>query len=145
MTVVGRAACGLMARTATDTVDLRKGADVVARTALRDVPEGTAGKVTMVTGLTWIRYWVRFDNGISLGTIDRKRLATPEEWQRFLDGDEEVEGTVATPVATPVAVSADGGGAEEADSAGGATTTNGTYVPQKHIDRAKAARARLST
>ncbi|MBA3281199.1 MAG: hypothetical protein H0U29_03115, partial [Acidimicrobiia bacterium] len=50
-----------MAKTATASVDLRKGAKVVARTALRDVPEGTAGKVTMVTGLTWIRYWVRFE------------------------------------------------------------------------------------
>ena len=126
-----------MATTATASADLRKGAKVVARTALRDVPEGTAGKVTMVTGLTWIRYWVRFENGVSLGTIDRKRLATPEEWQRFLDGDEEE-------VADSGDASADAAGAEEADSEGGATTTNGTFVPQKHIDRAKAARARLA-
>ncbi|MBA3283190.1 MAG: hypothetical protein H0U29_13265 [Acidimicrobiia bacterium] len=91
----------------------------------------------MVTGLTWIRYWVRFENGVSLGTIDRKRLATPEEWQRFLDGDEEE-------VADSGDASADAAGAEEADSEGGATTTNGTFVPQKHIDRAKAARARLA-
>lgn len=127
-----------MAKTATASGDLRKGAKVVARTALRDVPEGTAGKVTMVTGLTWIRYWVRFENGVSLGTIDRKRLATPEEWQRFLDGDEEVA------VADTGDASADAAGAEEADSEGGATTTNGTFVSQKHIDRAKAARARLA-
>lgn len=126
-----------MAETATTQVDLRKGAKVVARTTLRDVPEGTAGKVTMVTGLTWIRYWVRFDNGVSLGTIDRKRLATPEEWQRFLDGDEEVK------VANSGEASADDGSAGESDD-GGATTANGTFVPQKHIDRAKAARARLT-
>lgn len=126
-----------MVKTATARADLRKGARVVARTTLRDVPEGTAGRVTMVTGLSWIRYWVRFENGVSLGTIDRKRLATPEEWKRFLDGDEEVEDTG----------SAEAAGADEAaegdDDSGGATTANGTFVAQKHIDRAKAARARL--
>ena len=126
-----------MAKTATVSTDLRKGAKVVARTDLRDVPEGTTGKVTMVTGLTWIRYWVRFDNGVSLGTIDRKRLATPEQWKRFLNGDEEIE------EAGPATSSADDAGADDGEAAGGATTSNGTFVSQKHIDRAKAARARL--
>ncbi len=127
-----------MAKTDTASRDLRKGAKVVARTALRDVPEGTTGKVILVAGLTWIRYWVRFDNGISLGTVDRKVLATPEEWQRFLAGDEEV--------ATSDAASSDDDGASDAggDDAGGVTTPNGTFVSQKHIDRAKAARARLA-
>ncbi len=126
-----------MATMTTSPNDLRKGAKVVARIDLRDVPAGTTGKVSMVTGLTWIRYWVRFDNGVSLGTIDRKRLATPAEWQRFLDGDEE---EVVTAEADDVA--ADAGAGAEAD-AGGVTTPNGTFVAQKHIDRAKAARARL--
>ncbi|HEX2577373.1 MAG TPA: hypothetical protein VHK88_13545 [Aquihabitans sp.] len=124
-----------MAKT-TVSNDLRKGAKVIARTALRDVPEGTPGKVSMVTGLTWIRYWVRFDNGVSLGSIDRKRLATPEEWRRYVDGEEE-----APDAAGDADAAADDGVAE--DEAGGATTPNGTFVPQKHIDRAKAARARL--
>jgi hypothetical protein len=127
-----------MAKTDTASRDLRKGAKVVARTALRDVPEGTTGKVILVAGLSWIRYWVRFDNGISLGTVDRKVLATPEEWKRFLAGDEEV--------ATSDASSSDDDGAGDAgaDDAGGVTTPNGTFVSQKHIDRAKAARARLA-
>lgn len=127
-----------MAKTDTASRDLRKGAKVVARTALRDVPEGTTGKVILVAGLTWIRYWVRFDNGISLGTVDRKVLATPEEWQRFLAGDEEVATSDGASAADEGA--ADAGG----DDAGGVTTPNGTFVSQKHIDRAKAARARLA-
>lgn len=126
-----------MAKTATTSKDLRKGAKVVARTDLRDVPEGTKGKVTMVTGLTWIRYWVRFENGVALGSIDRKRLATPEEWERFLNGDEELEVVGVDDAA------GDEGAADEADG-GGVTTPNGTFVSQKHIDRAKAARARLT-
>lgn len=127
-----------MAKTDTASRDLRKGAKVVARTGLRDVPEGTPGKVILVAGLTWIRYWVRFDNGISLGTVDRKVLATPEEWKRFLAGDEDV-------VSSETASSNDeGAGDAGADEGGGATTPSGTFVPQKHLDRAKAARARLA-
>lgn len=128
-----------MAKTETVSDQLRKGAKVVARTELRDVPEGTAGKVSMVTGLTWIRYWVRFDNGVSLGSIDRSRLATADQWKRHLAGEDVFAET------GPAAETADEGGAAEADGGGGGVTTpNGTFVSQKHIDRAKAARARLT-
>jgi len=128
-----------MAKTASASKDLRKGAKVVAREALRDVPEGTTGKVILVAGFSWIRYWVRFDNGVSLGTVDRKVLATPEEWKRFLDGDEEVASAGAL-----ASADGDGGGADDADDGGGKTTANGTFVPQKFLDRAAAARARLA-
>ena len=128
-----------MAKTDIAPDQLRKGAKVVARTELRDVPEGTAGKVTMVTGLTWIRYWVRFDNGVSLGSIDRKRLATADQWKRHLDGED-----VFAEVGPVDAAADDGAGAAEAVGEGGVTTPNGTFVSQKHIDRAKAARARLT-
>lgn len=126
-----------MAKTATADKDLRKGAEVVARVPLRDVPEGTVGKVTMVTGISWIRYWVRFENGISLGSINRAKLATPEEWRRHLAGEDE-----------PEAVDDEAGGeaegaADDAGSGGGVTTPSGTLVPQKFIDRSKAARERL--
>ena len=127
-----------MAKTATAPGTLSKGTKVVARTDLRDVPTGTTGKVSMVTGLTWIRYWVRFDNGVSLGTIDRKRLATKDEWQRIQDGFDD-----SADEATPADGAADSGAADESDG-GGVTTPNGTLVPQKFIDRAKAARARLA-
>ena len=62
---------------------------MIARTDLRDVPEGTKGKVVLVNGLTWIRYWVRFENGISMGSVNRANLATPAEWQRHLNGEDD--------------------------------------------------------
>lgn len=126
-----------MAKTATAPMQLHKGAKVVARTALRDVPEGTTGKVSMVSGLSWIRYWVRFDNGVSLGTVDRKALATPDEWKRFLAGDEEGPATEAA--GSDEATEADAG----ADDGAGKATPSGTIVPQKLLDRAAAARVRL--
>lgn len=41
---------------------------------LRGVPPGTPGVVTHVSGLSWIRYRVRFANGAELNLIDAKHL-----------------------------------------------------------------------
>ena len=95
-----------------------------------------AGKVIVVNGFTWIRYWVRFENGEVLGSISRDKLATKQDLQDKANG--VVSGAVEA---------GDDAGADAAagdDSSGGVTTPNGTFVPQKHIDRAKAARARLT-
>jgi hypothetical protein len=42
---------------------------------LEGVPAGTKGTVLMVTGLSWIRYRVRFDNGVELSLLDGEHLA----------------------------------------------------------------------
>ena len=123
-----------MAKTATP--NLRKGDKVVTTADLRNVPEGTAGKVIVVNGLTWIRYWVRFDNGEVLGSISRDKLATKQDLADQANG---------VGLATADDGAGDGAGeAVAADDTGGVTTPNGTFVSQKHIDRAKAARARLT-
>ena len=114
---------------------LRKGAKVTATTDLRGVPEGTTGKVMMVAGLTWIRYWVRFDNGVSLGSISRDKLATKK------DLEAEAAGLVTDEVDEDEAGDGEGGGGGATD---GVTTPAGTFVPQKFLDRAAAARARLA-
>jgi len=49
-------------------------ARVTAAHDLDGVPAGTAGKVVMVTGLSWIRYRVRFDNGVELNLLDGRHL-----------------------------------------------------------------------
>jgi hypothetical protein len=47
---------------------------VVAAAPLVGVPEGTGGRVATVNGFRWRRYWVTFDNGIELGSLDRAQL-----------------------------------------------------------------------
>jgi hypothetical protein len=126
--------------TATDSKLLSKRAKVVARNDLRDVPEGTKGRVQLVNGFTWVRYWVLFDNGVWLGSIDRKELATEDEWKRFQAGDVDVFGDEA---AAGGGEASEDAAAGEADSGGGKTTPSGTFVPQKFLDRAAAARVRL--
>ncbi len=115
---------------------LRKGDKVICAAELREVPEGTAGKVVLVVGLSWIRYWVSFENGVSVGSINRKHLATPAQWRRRLEGGDEA-------VATDDGAAADGGD-DAGDGGGGGYTHNGVLVPQLLIDRSKAARERLA-
>ncbi len=113
---------------------LRKGDSVVAAADLRGAPIGTEGRVSMVAGLSWIRYWVRFENGTEMGSINRSKLATPHEWERRHD----------EPVAVTATAEGDGDGAEVEAASGGGVEVNGAVVPQKLIDRSAAARQRLS-
>ncbi len=114
---------------------LRKGDKVILTTDLREVPEGTPGKVVMVVGLSWIRYWVAFENGVAVGSVNRKHLATPAEWKRRLEGGDEVA-TADGDAGAAADAGADSGG-------GGGYTHAGILVPQLLIDRSKAARERL--
>ena len=41
---------------------------------LPGVPAGTPGKVVGVTGLSWIRYRVQFDNGREVNLVDGRHL-----------------------------------------------------------------------
>src|SRR3954471_16244221 len=109
-----------MPKTAT-TDELRKGNKVVAAADLRDVPAGTAGRVILVNGMTWIRYWVRFDNGVYLGSIPRASLATPAIWNRHLAGEDVLGATGAS--GADAGDSAEAGG-DEGDG-GGKTTPAG--------------------
>lgn len=63
-----------MADTATLT-PLKRRERIVASQDLPGVPAGTAGMVLTRVGLTWDRYFVRFDNGVERGSIDRSALA----------------------------------------------------------------------
>lgn len=130
-----------MAKTATAPEQLRKGTKVRALTHLRDVAKGTKGKVILVDGLSWIRYWVRFDNGVYLGSVPRQDLATPEQWQRHLSGEDEPSEVAG---ATSSAEADAGGDGDEGAGGGGKATPSGTVVPQKLLERSAAARARLA-
>lgn len=54
--------------------DLRRRDRVAAAEDLPGVPAGTTGRVIVVNGFTWRRYWVRFDNGANVGQLDRAQL-----------------------------------------------------------------------
>ena len=47
---------------------------IYAAAPLIGVPEGTAGKVSTVNGFRWRRYWVSFENGVDIGSLDGAQL-----------------------------------------------------------------------
>jgi hypothetical protein len=54
---------------------LRRNDRVVAAVDLPGVPAGTPGRVKLVNGFAWVRYWVSFENGRDIGSLDRSQLA----------------------------------------------------------------------
>ena len=115
---------------------LRRKERVVAATDMPGIPEGTPGKVIVVEGLTWIRYWVRFANGVVRGSINRKQLARPIEWTEILRRRELGEEEPALAVA---AAGADGASAPAA-AEGESVLINGVAVPAHLIERSKSRR-----
>lgn len=123
----------------TDNDVLRKGEKVVASSPMPGIPEGTKGKVFMVAGFSWIRYWVRFENGQVRGSINRSKLCRLSEWPelqaRRARGDDQ-----------PAAAAADDGAAATDDApaaAGEGVVHNGVLVPAHLIERSKKRREAL--
>ena len=72
------------------TTEFRRKQTVVARQDLPGVPAGTTGTVLTSVGLTWVRYRVRFDNGVEIGSIDVEKLAALDDPSvTVLETDEE--------------------------------------------------------
>jgi hypothetical protein len=61
---------------------LRRGEKVVNTEDLPGVPRGTAGRVLLVVGVTWLRYRVAFENGREIGTLDPSVLARRKDWEQ---------------------------------------------------------------
>ena len=129
-----------MARKQTSGEHLARKERVVARQDLPGIPAGTGGKVTVVEGLTWIRYWVRFDNGVIRGSVNRADLARPAEWtelQRRREAGEDLEDAKPTDGAS-------GGGSATPGAAAEGVLVNGVTVPGHLIERSKVRRELLS-
>lgn len=118
-----------MAKTVDLSTRIRSGAKVRATTDLRGVPKGTNGKVAMSNGLTWKRYWVRFENGELLGHVDHNEIVLSRAWDQFF-AEQEAAAAAATSGAS---------GSEAGASSGGAAADNAFGVPQYLLDRTKAA------
>ena len=106
---------------------------VVAANAMPGIPEGTRGRVTMVAGFDWVRYWVRFENGVVRGSLNRKNLARESDWAEIQARRERGEGDDG-----PGGGDGDGG-SDDAPAAGSSEgyMRNGILVPQLLLDRSK--------
>jgi len=113
-----------------------------------DIPghkAGSEGKVALANGVTWLRYWVRFIDGSSVGHIDHGALVKAKDYDHFLHA-REAEAIAAELRASQSDQSSDdsgGGDGEGSSASGGGATINGVAIPQLLLDRSKAARVRL--
>ena len=123
-----------MAKTVDLSQRIKSGAKVLATTDLPGVPKGTRGKVAMSNGITWKRYWVRFENGEVLGHIDHDNIVIERAWDRYF-AEKEAAAAAAAAGASAAADAGDGG------ASGGGDTPFG--VPQYLLDRTKAALERF--
>ncbi len=120
-----------MAKTVDLKTRIRSGAKVRATVDLPGVPAGTQGKVAMSNGLTWLRYWVRFENGELVSHVNHDEIVISRAWDQFFL---EKERAAEAAAAAAAGISSDDGGG--GGSGGG---DNAFGVPQYLIDRTKAA------
>ena len=115
---------------------LTKQQEVVAATDLKGVPEGTSGKVMLSNGLDWVRYWVKFENGVEMGSLHRNKLVSAEDWDLYLEEREDG--------ALPLEETTDSADEESSPTgSGGGVEVNGVLVPQLLLDRSQAALERF--
>ena len=107
-------------------------------------PAGSKGKVAVANGFTWLRYWVRFADGTSVGHIDHHDLVRAKDYEHFLV-QREVEAEQAARAAEEAATAGDTGGADAGAEAsgGGDPVVNGVTIPGYLIERSASARTRL--
>lgn len=58
----------------------RRRQKVAAAVDLPGVPAGTFGKVWFVSGVTWVRYHVAFDNGVEIANVDGSQIIDRKIW-----------------------------------------------------------------
>jgi hypothetical protein len=120
------------------TIDrFRRGETVKTLDALPGVPEGTRGRVELISGFAWTRYRVLFENGVDVGSLDGSMLARPKQFDEAL-----ARRAQAAQAEEAAAVESEAG--EGAAAAGEGKTVNGVSIPAHLLDRSKRARERLT-
>ena len=121
---------------------LRKGDKVIATRDLNGVPEGTTGKVKLVNGLfrpgSWERFWVFFNNGVDLGSVDGQSLVRASEWADF----QQDRASGANDTSTFV-VGADDAAATVSPTSAAPAAAGGSRVPEHLLERTRSRRQAL--
>ena len=136
----------LFSKTVDFDTPFKKNDSVKATLDLPGVPEGTQGKIKVINGFTWERYWVFFDNGVELGSLDTNDLVRPQHWDQFFEQKalaEERAAAAAEAAANGEAAADAGGGAAAAADPNDPLARIRALVPPHLLERSAAARARL--
>ena len=123
---------------------LKKGENVKLVVDMPTVSAGTAGKVAIANGLTWKRYWVRFNDGQILGHVDHFNLVKSKHYDRYMaarqrEAENEKQGTKSASANSSQRHNPDASSTGLANQA----TMTGVTIPSYLLERSAAARARL--
>jgi len=120
----------------------RVGDWVVAVEPVGDIPEGTRGRIKVVDGFGWVRYWVAWETGEWTGSVDSASVVRTdrlEQWRAEREAAQAAaQATQTAPASGPAGGNGDGGGG--AGAAGAAP--GGGRVPEHLLERSRQARAR---
>ncbi len=136
----------LFSRTVEPDTPFKKNETVQATLDLPGVPSGTSGKIKVINGFTWRRYWVFFENGVELGQLDTGELVRPEHWDHYFEQkalEAERAAKAAEAAAAGVEAAADGAAAADAGDASDPLARLRAMVPPHLLERSKAAKERL--
>ena len=136
-----------MAREFDPSAPLKPHTKVRSVVELDGIEKFSDGKIELANGVTWLRYWVRFNNGEVVGHVSHGDVIPVKFWDQYLVHKErtEREAAEAEALAAERAANDAGGGDSGGGDAGGggAVVVNGVTVPQRLLDMSVAARKRL--
>jgi hypothetical protein len=121
----------------------RVGDWVVAVEPIGDIPEGARGRVKVVDGFGWVRYWVAWETGEWTGSVDSASVVRADRLDRWKADQDAARAAAAAPAeraATGAASAGNGDGGEGAGEAPGAGR-----VPDHLLERSRQARARKAS
>lgn len=129
----------------------RRQEHVLATEDLPGVPAGTRGRVKLINGFSWLRYWVFFDNGVEVGSVDSDQLVRPQHWEEFHTRREarlEAEALAAERAAAGQSADAAAGDPAAAAAAAGIDPNDpvaalAARVPPRLLELSRQARIRL--
>ena len=113
---------------------LHVGDTIVAVAAVGDIPEGTRGRIKVVDGFEWIRYWVAWDTGEWTGSVDSASVVAESRLAQYQTDKAVAADRAAAKAAAPERA--------EGDGAAGAADTGTSGVPEHLLERSRQARAR---
>jgi hypothetical protein len=118
---------------------VRVGDRVVAVEPIGEIPEGAEGRVKVVDGFGWVRYWVAWDSGEWMGSVDSASVVRADRLEQWR-ADQEAAETAAAQRAEHAAARAEtaNGDGDGAAPGGGADSR----VPEHLLERSRQARAR---
>jgi hypothetical protein len=133
----------MLLRKRSDPNVLRVGDKVVAVKPIGAIPEGTRGRIKVADGFGWIRYWVAWETGEWMGSVDAASVVGADRLDAYRTAQAAALAQAATRAAQPAGAAAAGDAAgEEGGAGGGAAPAGDGRVPEHLLERARLARER---